>query len=406
MSDGPLVLLWKNKVWEASGSNLGDLAIISATVDALREAVPGVRILLLSDDPDHTRDLYGVEARLFSPRAYVSAVRDADLVVLGGGTLFTDATAAAVPVNTSAAYLGRLFGTPVVGYGVATGAMNAVSRSLVRGALRRMSFACVRDEESRQECLRLVRSMGEHIRVTEDVAFSLRVPEPCTERSNRIVIAPRRIFHYGNTLLPFAVRRRLKLLPKGYFEKMEAFKDLLAEVADHVVETHGAEVTFLPMYSAIGSNEGTTGYLKTRFSSRDDIVCADIHERMRRKDRANVFLSDRPGEALTLLAGSRLLIGVPLHSLILSHVAETPFVGLSYQGKVERFMRRSAMDRFMIDVESMDCALDRDEFVTKVDACLAEEDTVRETLRAGNVAMRAAVDLPATMIADLLRMKG
>ncbi len=30
----PRILLWKNKIWEASGSNLGDLAIITATVDA------------------------------------------------------------------------------------------------------------------------------------------------------------------------------------------------------------------------------------------------------------------------------------------------------------------------------------------------------------------------------------
>lgn len=406
MTDRPLVLLWKNKVWEASGSNLGDLAIIGATVDALRAEIPGVRVLLLSDDPEHTRSLYDVESRPFSAGAYFRAIREADLVVLGGGTLFTDATAAAVPVNTSAAYLGKLLGTPVVGYGVATGKMNAVSRRLVRGALRRMGFACVRDRESRDECLRLVPSLGERVRVTEDVAFSLRVPEPRPERANRVVIAPRRIFHYGNTLLPFAVRRRLKLLPKGYFEKMEEFKDLLARVADHVVETHGADVSFLPMYSAIGSSEGTTGYLKTRFSSRDDVVCADIRERMRHKGRAEVFLSDRPREALSLLAGSRLLVGVPLHSLILSHVAETPFVGLSYQGKVERFMRRSGMERFMIHVESMGCPLDRDEFLTKVDACLAEEDVVRETLRAGNVAMRGTVDLPARMTAELLGAKG
>lgn len=399
---GTHILLWKNKIWEASGSNLGDLAIITATVDALRREIPDARIVMLSDDPAHTESLYeGVTARSFSLGAYVRAVRDADLVVFGGGTLFTDATSMAVAVNTSAAFLARLFGTPVALYGVASGTMRAASRALVRGALRRTTLACLRDAESVTELAPLApRTLS--LEATGDVAFSLRVPEPAPERANRIVIAPRRVFHYGNTLLPFALRKRLGMLPTGYYEKLDAFKTLLAEVADHLVDVHGCEVVLLPMYSAIGPSEGTTGYLKKEFSSRDDQICHEIHERMTRKESARVNISDRPREVLSLIAGSRMLLGVPLHSLILAHVAETPFVGLAYQGKVSRFMRDAGLERFIIPVDSMDCPLDRDEFVTKVDACLAEETALRETLAAGNAEIRKTVDVPAAKIARLL----
>lgn len=402
----PKVLLWKNKIWESSGSNLGDLAIITATVEALRREIPDVQVVLLSDDPAHTESLYpGVVARRFSLSEYVRTIREVDLVVLGGGTLFSDDSSMAVPVNTSAAYIARWFGTPVVGYGPATGRLHALSRALTRGAVRRMAFACLRDAESAEELARLAPDARPKLHVTEDVAFSLR-PDEAAERRNIVVIAPRRIFHYGKSILPFAIRKRLGLLPKGYFAKMEEFKSLLAEVADHVVDRYDADVVFLPMYSAIGSAEGTSGYLKTRFSSRDDQVCEDIRGRMRHADRAELLLTDKPREVLSVLASARMLLGVPLHSLILSHVAGTPIVGLSYQGKVERFMRRAGLERFMIHVESIDCPLVRDEFVAKVDACLSEESSIRATLQANNAAMRAAVDTPARMVAELLAEGG
>lgn len=400
----PRVLLWKNKIWESSGSNLGDLAIITATIDALRREVPDVRVVLLSDDPAHTASLYGepVEARTFSLPELHRAIHEVDAVVLGGGTLFSDASSMAVPVNTSVAYLAAMAGTPVVGYGVATGALHAHSRALVRGAVRRMAFACVRDAESAAELTRLAPEAADRIEVTEDVAFSLRVTEPAPVRENRLVIAPRRIFHYTSTLLPFAVRKRLGMLPAGYAAKMEEFKDLLARLADHAVETHGSSVSFLPMYSAIGATEGASGYLKTQFSSRDDQVCSDIHSRMRNPGAAGVLLTDRPRDVLDTLASARALVGVPLHSLILAHVAGTPLVGLSYQEKCARFMKRAGLERYMIHVESMECPLQHDEFVSKLDACLAEENSIRETLAANNSAMRAAVDRPARRIAGLL----
>ena len=50
----------------------------------------------------------------------------------------------------------------------------------------------------------------------------------------------------------------------------------------------------------------------------------------------------------------------------------------------------------------MDCPLERDEFVAKVDACLAEEPALRERLSQGNATIRETVDLPASRIARLL----
>lgn len=104
MAPGPRILL-RDNIWEASALNLGDLAIITATTDALLREIPDARIVMRSNDPAHTESLCeGVAAERFSLSAYVRAVRDADLVVLGGGTLFTDATSMAVQYDATAAF--------------------------------------------------------------------------------------------------------------------------------------------------------------------------------------------------------------------------------------------------------------------------------------------------------------
>jgi len=403
---GPRILLWKNKIWEASGSNLGDLAIITATIQAIRGEIPDAEIVMLSDDPPHTESLYpGVIARRFSPFAYVQAVREADLVVLGGGTLFSDATSMAVLVNTSAALLARFFGKPVALYGVASSRMGTSSRALVRAALRGTRIACLRDEETAEDLAPLAPA-GLELEVTGDVAFSLRGPEPRPPVVDRVVLAPRRAFHYGNTLLPFALRRRLGLLPRGHARKLDRFKTVLAELADHLVETRGFEVVFLPMYSAIGSGSGASGFAKKAFSSRDDQMCRDIVARMRHADRATVFMSDRPREVLSLIAGARLLIGAPLHSLILSHVAETPFVGLAYQPKVLRFMEGAGLGRYVVPLDTFDCPLELDTFIGVVENCLSHEADLRQRMEEGNCLVRRTVDLPAARIAGFLSQGG
>jgi polysaccharide pyruvyl transferase WcaK-like protein len=401
MSKMPKILLWKNKCWESQGSNLGDLAIISATVSALKRAVPDIQIIMLSDDPEYTSNLYDIKALRINIKNIVKAVKEADLILIGGGTVFTDVSSKTIIfINTSLPYLGRFLGKPIATYGIGTGKMSWLGRLLIKGLSSSFIFCAVRDDESRRDIKKICPGIDKRIWVTEDAAFSLRLPDILPARQNRIIIAPRRIFHYKNSLLPFYLRKKLGLLPKKYFYKMEEFKNLLAELADYSVEKYGAKVTFLPMYSAIGSRKGISGYLKRKFSSRDDIICKDIHSRMRFPKQADIFLCDKPMEVIRLLATSRLLIGVPLHSLILAHVSETPFIGLSYQGKVQRFMRRAGMEEYMIDVESIDSNLSKEEFVIKINKALAEEKKLRELFCSNNNEIRESVDKPAFLIKE------
>jgi len=390
----PKVLIWKNKCWESRGSNLGDLAVISATIDALKKEIAGIEITMFSDDPKYTAALYGIRAIRISVKNIIRTMREIDLLLLGGGTVFTDASSCTIiPINTSLLYLARIFKKPIAAYSIASGKMSWLGWLLVRGVLPAFSFVTVRDEDSRRDLQTIYPDIGTRIWVTEDAAFNLQGERDAPAQQNRVVIAPRRIFHYTNSFLPF--------LPPGYYKKMEAFTNVLAELADYVVEKYDADITFLPMYSGIGHRDGVSGYLKSRFSSRDDIMCNHILSRMHHRERANIFLSDKPREVIHLLGNSRMLIGVPLHSLILAHVSNTPFVGLSYQGKVSRFMCRSGMEDFMIHVESMESPLDKEEFREKVDRCMESEENLRETICKLNAEIRGIVNKPAVLVKEM-----
>ncbi len=73
--------------------NLGDEAVLAATVQELRRLRPDAAITVLSASPDETRRVRGVESvPRAAPGAVVKALRGTDLLLCGGGSLFQDAT--------------------------------------------------------------------------------------------------------------------------------------------------------------------------------------------------------------------------------------------------------------------------------------------------------------------------
>src|SRR5579864_8998828 len=71
--------------------NTGDEAIAQVVTGHLRELIPGAGITIVSGNPAHTAQAFGVSAvGWHDPRAMIEAVRNTDLTILGGGGLFQD----------------------------------------------------------------------------------------------------------------------------------------------------------------------------------------------------------------------------------------------------------------------------------------------------------------------------
>ena len=71
--------------------NAGDEAILGGMLAELRALLGGVRFRVVSWNPDETRSLHGIEALPWQDvPGLIEAVRQAALVVVGGGGLFHD----------------------------------------------------------------------------------------------------------------------------------------------------------------------------------------------------------------------------------------------------------------------------------------------------------------------------
>ncbi|MGB4338553.1 MAG: polysaccharide pyruvyl transferase family protein, partial [Bacillota bacterium] len=98
--------------------NTGDEAVLEAFLQGVRKVLPQARLTVLSGDPESTERAYGVDSvsRTHLP-SIVRALRDADLLVSGGGSLLQDVTGPfTVPYYTGIMLLAYLMRVPVAVY--------------------------------------------------------------------------------------------------------------------------------------------------------------------------------------------------------------------------------------------------------------------------------------------------
>jgi len=113
----------------------------------------------------------------FSTHEIVSALRQSDLIVFGGGGIFQDQTSLkSLIYYVSLVFGARLFGLPVVllGQGISR-PKRLISRQLIRWALSQCSWIGCRDNDSLMELRRLTDTTKGIL--TADLAFANRSPQ-------------------------------------------------------------------------------------------------------------------------------------------------------------------------------------------------------------------------------------
>src|SRR5919202_5505199 len=134
------------------GLNIGDEAILTSILAALREAVPFAQVVVFSRDAAHTRDAHEVDRVVDARRGRCDAVNqeiaELDVLVLGGGGLLYDSEATEYLRHVRTAHRN---GVPTVGYALGVGPLTAVEdRAAVREVVSTMTRVTVRGEESRR----------------------------------------------------------------------------------------------------------------------------------------------------------------------------------------------------------------------------------------------------------------
>lgn len=153
--------------------NLGDEAMLRSLTVQLSDAMPDVRLTIITRSPDGD-DTVGS----FKPREIVRALKNADALIFGGGSLLQTVThRRSLYYYLGVMRLAKALGCRVIFCGCGVGPV-ADARDLKRLSAALNKYAdliCLRDELSLEYLLRLGVS-EEKLRLTADPAFYL---EPC-----------------------------------------------------------------------------------------------------------------------------------------------------------------------------------------------------------------------------------
>lgn len=295
------------------GLNLGDEAILAATVPQLRATLPDVEVVVFSRNAGHTRRHHPVD-RVVNPRdalrdEIIPEVERLDLLLLGGGGILYDTEA---HTYLREVVIAQSRGIPTFAFAIGIGPLrNPEERAAVRDGLNRMVGITVREISAK----RLLEEIGVEtpIHLTADPALLLEA-EPFTEAMLQQEGIPP-----GERLIGISVREKGAAAPDL---SEAAYHELIAEAADFMVHRFEARVVFVPM-------------------ERADLAEAHrVISYMAAPECTHVLRGHyRPQQILGLMQHFEMAVGMRLHFLIFGAVAGIPLIALPYAAKVSDFLQ-------------------------------------------------------------------
>ncbi|MEI6916298.1 MAG: polysaccharide pyruvyl transferase CsaB [Armatimonadota bacterium] len=298
-------------------ANAGDECVLAGIKQALAERPDHpYELRALSGIPANTQQLHGIRSYArFSPAAVMTALVWSDCLVLGGGSLIQDATS-----KRSAQYylwlirLALTLKKRVFLWAQGFGPLSDPGLRFQSAALlSRAHGVTVRDEGSLQELTDLgVAGVAK----TADPAFLI---VPSENLHSELAVASE---NETGGCIGVALRR---------WPSLERAEDSLASAIHQFSVKSGLGCLYIP------------------FHHTEDIEISDKFADRSQTPSSVMSASPSPAELVTVFQELSIVLGMRLHSLILAARATVPFVGLSYDPKVERFCRSAGMPCLTID---------------------------------------------------------
>lgn len=334
--------------------NAGDEAILAGMVEMFRTT--GWELTVLSADPAWTERVHGAAAvDRRSWWAIQASLRESDGLISGGGGLLQDATS----IRSNLYYLGilrlaRRLHKKTMLFAQSIGPLQArLTRILVRWGIRDVDAITVRDERSRRQLANLGLEVS-HVSVTADPAFA--APSAAPERG-RAILADEGI-PLDRPLLGVSLRPTAR-----QDHVLQEVSEALALLVDELQ----VRVLLFPFHP-----------------EQDRELAAQAQAAIQRPARTHVLRGEYTIPELLALTGQLdFLIGIRLHSLIFAAAQGVPFLGISYDPKVEGFLE--AFGGSSVGTIASLTASDLREGVRRV---WRQREAVRQEIHAKAAAMR------------------
>ncbi|EJQ08729.1 polysaccharide pyruvyl transferase CsaB [Bacillus cereus] len=285
--------------------NVGDEAILQSIIKALHEEDPTLELVVLSNDPNYTRKMYGVEAvNRWDIRAIYREIKRSNGLISGGGSLLQDKTSIkSILYYTGIMRLARFLKKPYYIYAQGIGPITKKqNRLLVKWHVSKAEYISVRDEDS----FLYLKEIG----IKKDIEL---VPDP--------VLACQPEEKKSDWLQKHSLQGKVVAVSVRYWDAKEDYMKKLADTLKKLKQ-EGYHILFVPMHGPFDQN-----------ASRDiiNLMGEEAHMLPYKMDIH---------EKISILSECSLLIGMRLHALILSAVANTPMIGISYDPKIDSFLQQ------------------------------------------------------------------
>ncbi len=310
--------------------NTGDEAILEAIIDNLREQFDNPDITVFSLSPERTAKEHNVKsvyrAWRHSNKEKVKALKEADLLISGGGGLLQDSYPTKflfgpLPYYLLIVLLAKLCGTKVMFFSQGIGPVNSGWGKTLMKMANLADFITVRDQYSKELLHKLGVKKPKTV-VTSDIVFAFKKKEDrsCIESLD---------LNGDEKLVAVSVR--------PWFGREVQFEQT-AQILDYLIEEKKVTPIFVPM-------EG----------HHDKDVSEKVLSQMKHADKCQMLGTDfTPNQYLNFISECQLTMGMRLHALIFSTLSGVPHIGFSYDKKVESLLKRSGMWNYSAVLEEMD----------------------------------------------------
>ncbi|MBP2027969.1 polysaccharide pyruvyl transferase CsaB [Acetoanaerobium pronyense] len=294
-------------------NNIGDEAILKGLIEGVKRIFENVDIVVLSQYPDFTAKKHNVRSiKRTSIGDMFREMKDMDILVSGGGSLFQDVTSK----RSIAYYLGiiwlakRIFKKKVMIYSQGIGPVNKkYNRWMLRQILNSVDVINVRDEKSKLELQTI--GVKKDILVTTDTVFGIK--RPCLSKGKEVLTKMDR--YKDKQYIGISVR------------PWKNNHDITREVA----KLCGKIITEL----------NHTPVLIPFHFHKDLKLMENIKKEVDELYRDKVVLMDEylyVDEYLSLIGNMDIMVAMRLHGLIFSVLMGVYPVGISYDPKIQSFM--------------------------------------------------------------------
>ena len=294
-------------------NNAGDEALLTAILAALRAVELKADITVISGNPGNTIARHQVKSLYrFAAVRLLQAIDNADLVISGGGSLLQDVTSKrSLAYYLSIIAAAKWKGKKVMLFAQGIGPIRSrFMRMLTRLVVNKADVITVRDRDSAEELAR----MGVPAAKVEVTADPVLMLNPESKIAGKTILAEAGLDPY-KPMIGVSVRE--------WPDNQRCLKQLAAALGK-LSEKFNAQIAVLP--------------LQVSKDLKDSQMLQSYLPKIRNKV---VLLQGEYSteEFLSIIGSFRLLIGMRLHALIFAAVMKVPLMAISYDPKVDSFLK-------------------------------------------------------------------